>query len=321
MFISGTGSFNSATYDLFLVFFNCLIAYQNIIPIALYISLEVAKTIQSYFINKDIDMYDEISDQSALPKSWNLCDDLGQIEYIFSDKTGTLTCNVMDFKKASINGQVYGGWLPHGADPKKLSEIQEDKKLMISRLDQMFEPKYTDQDFGFIDSTIPLHISENKKQGKRIREFFSLLAICHTVLVEKPDEDDEHRIAYRAQSPDEAALVNAAKNVGFVCLHRTENKIELDLMGDLRTYTILNIMEFNSDRKRMSVIVQRPEGDIILMCKGADSVIYERLNQEKSQKIMESTSAHLQSFANEGNKVFSNIRTQNLVLGVSTYFP
>ena len=133
------------------------------------------------------------------------------------------------------------------------------------------------------------------------------------MLVEKPEgESQSTNIAYRAQSPDEAALVNAAKNVGFVFLNRNENQIELELLGESRIYTVLNIMEFNSDRKRMSVIIQRPEGDIILMCKGADSVIYDRLDQVASQHIMAKTSAHLQSFANSGNSTavllfFSNL--------------
>jgi phospholipid-translocating ATPase len=137
----------------------------------------------------------------------------------------------------------------------------------------------------------------------KIREFFSLLAVCHTVLVEKPDESNPNQILYRAQSPDEAALVDAAKNVGFACLNRTDNKVEIDLMGTSRTYTILNIIEFNSDRKRMSVIVRRPEGDIILLTKGADSVIYQRLDKLISKDIMEITSIHLESFANEGSLI------------------
>jgi phospholipid-translocating ATPase len=251
-------------------------------------------------------MYDEVAEQSASPKSWNLCDDLGQIEYVFSDKTGTLTSNTMDFKKASINGVEYGKWIEPGAtsgttldDVKKL---EKESILMTERLGALGNLKYFDKTSGFVDAKLPVDLLDKNIQGKRIREFFSLLAICHTVLVEAQQEnsDSTKKIIYRAQSPDEAALVNAAKNVGFVLLNREENKIELDLLGESRVYTILNIMEFNSDRKRMSVIIQRPEGDIVLMCKGADSVIYERLDQVASQHIMAQTSAHLQSFANSG---------------------
>jgi phospholipid-translocating ATPase len=269
-------------------FFNCLIVFQNIIPIALYISLEITKSIQSFFIHLDLEMFDKESGQSVIPKSWNLCDDLGQIEYIFSDKTGTLTSNMMDFKKASIGGVKYGKWV----DPSKFIEGAKEK---VEK-----EKKFMDKDPGFIDASLPVDLEKDDDQSKRIKGFFSVLAICHTVLVETPNEKEPNKIIYRAQSPDESALVNGAKNAGFACLTRTENKVEIDFLGVTRPYTILHILEFNSDRKRMSVIVQRPEGDIVLMCKGADSVIYERLDEVESQPFMKITSEHLSSFANDG---------------------
>ena len=67
---------------------SCLIAFQNIVPISLYISIEIVKTIQAYFISQDIDMYYKTLDAPCVPKTWNISDDLGQIAYIFSDKTG-----------------------------------------------------------------------------------------------------------------------------------------------------------------------------------------------------------------------------------------
>jgi phospholipid-translocating ATPase len=190
--------------------------------------------------------------------------------------------------------------MPQLSSNSGISKYEEDKKLMLSRLQELFDTKYLDKKIGFIDSKIPLHIKANDIQSMKIREFFSLLAVCHTVLVEKSDDSNPNSILYRAQSPDEAALVSAAKNVGFACLNRTDNKVEVDIMGIPRTYTILNILEFNSDRKRMSVVVKRPEGDIILLCKGADSVIYERLDNSVSKDIIDQTSIHLGNFANEG---------------------
>ena len=65
--------------------------FQNIVPISLYISVEAVRTLQSAFIYFDKDIWYEKTDQATLARSWNLSDDLGQIEYIFSDKTGTLT--------------------------------------------------------------------------------------------------------------------------------------------------------------------------------------------------------------------------------------
>jgi phospholipid-translocating ATPase len=296
-----------------LSFFRCLIIFQNLIPIALYISLEVTKTIQSYLINQDVEMWDEETKQSAQPKSWNLCDDLGQIEYIFSDKTGTLTSNSMDFKKASINGIEYGVTADQNGSEDKLNSskfgirLNEEREKMQAAFRDLFDTKYLDSKPSFVDSKIPLDLKLNGIQAMKIREFFSLLAVCHTVLVEKSEGSNANQILYRAQSPDEAALVNAAKNVGFACLNRSDNQVEIDLLGSMRTYTILKIIEFNSDRKRMSVIVRRPEGDIILLTKGADSIIYERLDRKMSGGIMDITNNHLELFANEGNLVLYRI--------------
>lgn len=68
-----------------------LITFQNIVPISLYISIEFVRTAQAAFIYFDKQMWYEKTDQPTIARSWNLSDDLGQIEYIFSDKTGTLT--------------------------------------------------------------------------------------------------------------------------------------------------------------------------------------------------------------------------------------
>lgn len=94
--------------DGFITFWASVILFQNLVPISLYISLEIIRTCQAFFIYSDTYMYYEKVDYPCTPKSWNISDDLGQIEYIFSDKTGTLTQNVMEFKKCSINGTAYG---------------------------------------------------------------------------------------------------------------------------------------------------------------------------------------------------------------------
>ncbi|KAJ3065564.1 hypothetical protein HDU98_011079 [Podochytrium sp. JEL0797] len=296
-------------YAAFVAFFSCLIIFQNIVPISLYISVDVSKTVQSLFISMDQDLYDAESDKFVSPRSWNLSDDLGQIEYIFSDKTGTLTCNMMEFRKCSINGVVYGGSFATEAAPRgEEAAAAETRKLaeakMRAQLGDMFDCKYLAKNLSFVDTTLPVHLKEGGEQGRKIREFFSLLAVCHTVLLEKPEADvNPNHIEYRAQSPDEAALVAAARDVGFAFLTRNDDVASIDLMGEIRTYKILNVLEFNSDRKRMSVIIKRPEGQIVLLTKGADSVIYDRLCRTDNLQdiaIREVTLKHLESFANEG---------------------
>uniref|UniRef100_A0A672TCL7 Phospholipid-transporting ATPase n=1 Tax=Sinocyclocheilus grahami TaxID=75366 RepID=A0A672TCL7_SINGR len=83
-------------------FLTFIILFNNLIPISLLVTLEVIKFVQAFFINWDTDMLYEVTNTPAMARTSNLNEELGQVKYIFSDKTGTLTCNVMQFKKCTI---------------------------------------------------------------------------------------------------------------------------------------------------------------------------------------------------------------------------
>ncbi|KAF9611562.1 hypothetical protein IFM89_033566 [Coptis chinensis] len=85
-----------------LQFIRALILYGYLIPISLYVSIEVVKVLQAMLINKDREMYDEVTNKSVEARTSNLNEELGQVEIILTDKTGTLTCNQMQFGNAQL---------------------------------------------------------------------------------------------------------------------------------------------------------------------------------------------------------------------------
>lgn len=297
-------------------FFTCLILFQNLVPISLYISIEIVKTLQAYFIYSDVDMYYQELDYPCTPKSWNISDDLGQIEYIFSDKTGTLTQNVMEFKKCTINGVAYGEAYTEAMIgmakrenldvdvivTRERSRIAEDKAQMNALMGSYGNnPYYSEDELTFVSSRFirHLHGQDGEEQARACSEFMKALALCHNVLVERPSHRP-HYLDYKAQSPDEAALVGTARDVGFAMPERTQRGLILEADGRREEYIILDELEFNSSRKRMSMIFKTPDNRIFLYCKGADSVIYERLAAEQTPGIREKTARDLDTFANEG---------------------
>lgn len=313
-----------------ITFCNAMITFQNIVPISLYISIEFVRLLQAYFIWADDEIMLRTDDtkRRTMARSWNLSDDLGQIEYIFSDKTGTLTQNAMLFRQCSIGGKTYVGDAlpsdtsdaPATSGERRSSSSEDATRVPSGRTDDLGSEKSDDDKkkakvadqvvTAFHDSEINAdlahqgtHASDATRQSEAIYAFFSNLALCHTVLAD-PDEDGQ--ISYKAQSPDEAALVQAAADVGFVFLGRDRNILRIQTPTDPEVveYELLNVIEFSSARKRMSVILRRQDanGDsegLLLLCKGADNVIFERL-APGSEALKKKTDTALEEFANEG---------------------
>ncbi|CAN9515193.1 unnamed protein product [Ophioblennius macclurei] len=245
-------------------FLTFIILFNNLIPISLLVTLEVIKFIQAFFINWDTDMLYEPTNTPAMARTSNLNEELGQVKYIFSDKTGTLTCNVMQFKKCTIAGVAYG------------------------------HSTHSSDEAGFNDPSLLENLQSNHPTAAVILEFMTMMAICHTAVPERTDG----KITYQAASPDEGALVRAARNLGFVFSGRTPDSVIVEMLGAEEKYELLHVLEFTSVRKRMSVIMRTPSGKIRLYCKGADTVIYDRLAD--SSRYKEITLKHLEQFATEG---------------------
>ncbi|PVU87927.1 hypothetical protein BB561_006121 [Smittium simulii] len=413
------GSYSAITY-FFLLFISSLFMLQNCIPISLYISVELVKLAHAYFIYYDIQMYYENKNIPCSPKNWSISDDLGQIEYVFSDKTGTLTNNVMTFRMCSINGIVYGKQLPDDAldvdkGIKATSAVTENQRLISSSSDliqtlnqsdlpdmpsvsknidslktkmitayqsalkTVYSPKFfslqnLDQIhmqsiYSFVDPNIFYHMKHNQNnnsaffeypswtspqnQSEMIDLFMTQLMLNHSAVIDKnnkltlqshnsttqPESASNQsqksscepstisssipnggEIYYSAESPDECALVLAARNFGYTFLSKKSNTITVDLHGSTINYEVLATIEFDSVRKRMSSIVCRPHpyNDIVVFCKGADTVMLDLLyplneNDTYQVEMRKKVFEQIDSFAASGlrtlifaHKIISN---------------
>lgn len=295
-------------------FASWLILCNVIIPISLYVYIELVKLVMVFWINMDVEMYHAETNTPARANTSNLAEELGQVEYIFSDKTGTLTSNEMFFMRCSIMGKAYGEDLEAVEDDHE--KTKDDFKVPTEHEGEEAEER--PEAYIFKDPELKQDVHDTASDPAL---FFRILGLCHTVLVEqqqlgeedtvperKDDEDERvaeaprgmNGLSYQAASPDEAALVEAAQKLGFEFFARDQHTISIRVHGEEERWKLLNVLEFNSDRKRMSVIVEDPfDGKIKLFCKGADTMIYDRL-ADGQDDIKETTMQHLELFAADG---------------------
>lgn len=246
-------------------FFTYFVLYNTMIPISLWVTLELVRVGQAKFMEWDELMGADDSsgeDTACKAKTSNLNEDLGRIQHIFSDKTGTLTENMMNFCKCSVRMGVF------------------DEKNKPGGLMATLEYPTTP------DETVTA-----------ISDFLRILALCHTVVSEVNPETGE--ITYQSQSPDETALVETARNNGYVFVRRKADEIIIRERGVDVAYALLAVLEFSSVRRRMSVVVRTPEGKILLLSKGADLVMFDRM-LDGDKGVKDETTRNLKEFSREG---------------------
>ncbi|KAI0468025.1 phospholipid-translocating P-type ATPase [Xylaria cf. heliscus] len=279
------------------IIFGTIILINALIPLSLYIVIEFVKVFQAYLMN-DIEMYDAGTDTPISINTNTILEDLGQVSYVFSDKTGTLTENNMQFRKLTVGGT---SWLHtmnmstedlaktlrqnHEAtnpiSPKAAAFSSDDVNLTTKQHSGPNCEGTSISPLGSETESMLDYIRQfpNTAFSKQARQFLLCIALCHTCL---PETSESGKITFQAASPDEVALVQAAQDMGYLLIDRPTQSIKLRVLDQhgepvIETYDVLKVIEFSSSRKRMSIVVRMPDRRICVICKGADNVIMSRL--------------------------------------------
>ncbi|XP_028315119.1 phospholipid-transporting ATPase IG isoform X3 [Gouania willdenowi] len=275
---------------MFTDFLSFMVLFNFIIPVSMYVTVEMQKFLGSFFIGWDKDFYDPEIKEGALVNTSDLNEELGQVEYVFTDKTGTLTQNNMEFIECCIDG---------------------------------FQYKYHDSSSeldGFGVTYGPMSKLQQKAGWEREELFLRALCLCHTVQVKESTEQPQgqedgqknqvdgsvldgevpsapqEEKGFIASSPDEIALVKGAMRYGFTFMGLESKTMKILNKNDVEMYELLHVLNFDPVRRRMSVIVRTRSGDTLLFCKGADSSIFPRVKLEEVERIR----MHVERSATEG---------------------
>jgi phospholipid-transporting ATPase len=213
-----------------------------VIPMSLFVSLEFIKAFQAKLMEADNEMIGYRDDGSyvrMIAKTSNLNQELSQLDIIFTDKTGTLTENKMEFASSWIAGTYFN------APSQVLTALSE----------RVIEPDFR----------------------RVLHEYWMCILLNHASIPETKDTNDPDSIVYTGPSADENALLRAARDCGYKLLDRTSSGLYVEVLGEKIFYEVLVTLDFTSERKRSSVIVRsQTDGKIILYTKGADTIMFER---------------------------------------------
>ena len=250
-----------------------LILFSTIVPISLRVNLDMGKSVYAWFIERDHGIPDTVVRTSTIPE------DLGRIEYLLSDKTGTLTQNEMELKKVHVGTVSYAN---EAMDEVSSYIRQAFVNPNIQDQAKLFTPSST---FGGVQNT---GTRTRREIGQRVRDLVVALALCHNVTPTIEEVNGQTVTSYQASSPDEIAIVQFTEQVGLRLLHRDRKSITLQGVQNARVVIkvqILNIFPFTSDSKRMGIIVKFftndnksagnivEDGELYFFQKGADTVM------------------------------------------------
>ena len=308
----------------FLTFFTYFLLLNTMIPISLIVTIEIIKIIQGFFIEWDTKLYSKFRHQFCKARAVSINEELGNVNFIFSDKTGTLTLNQLKFKYCLINDKCYE--YKRDVNYNKIYSLVNNKKLLES--------------FSFIKEIIPFHDNffsnevsnkrkylKDNKYNKKIKqqlktleedinfidEFWKAIALTNECMV----SEDKGDLKYIGTSPDDNELVKTACNQGYklLCTSIDKKMVLIGREGEF-SFEILHVLGFSSERKRMSIIF-RDKNKIKIYCKGADIEIIKRLSPNaKKTKSFEYISNELNSFSKFG---FRTLMVASKIIKESDY--
>ncbi|KZT21321.1 protein transporter [Neolentinus lepideus HHB14362 ss-1] len=233
--------------------FRFLILFSSIIPISLRVNLDMGKTVYAHQIEHDHEIPDTIVRTSTLPE------ELGRIEYLLSDKTGTLTQNEMEMKK------LHMGTMSYGYD--SMDEVVHQLAVAFGTSGDAAHKRQ-----GSMMTGVQLATRGRRDMSSRVKDIVLSLALCHNVT---PVTNDDGTVTYQASSPDEVAIVQWTESVGLTLVFRDRTRIGLQTpTGGRINFEVLDIFPFTSESKRMGIVVRDAQsGEITFLQKGADVVM------------------------------------------------
>uniref|UniRef100_UPI00358E0955 phospholipid-transporting ATPase IF-like isoform X2 n=1 Tax=Myxine glutinosa TaxID=7769 RepID=UPI00358E0955 len=261
-------------------FLDFIILFNFVIPVSLYVTVEMQKFLGAQFVSWDMQM--NYGNEGAVANTSDLNEELGQVEYVLTDKTGTLTENIMTFRQLSFLGQAY--------------------KEADGKLDPLTRSPVSHDPLAIADWTQPSTLP-------------TAMALCHTVRLSptsrphrclqtsvtahRPIHDPTPQSEYLATSADERALVEGASRFGVVFLGLQGGEMVVNIHGVKTRFELLDVLEFDNLRRRMSIIIRTTSGTVYLLTKGADSAILPLVVSGP----LERTKEHIHNFALEGLRV------------------
>lgn len=340
-----------------------ILIFTNLVPISLLVTMEMIKLVQGMFISWDKDLYDKTNKLQTKVQTSTLNEELGQVNYIFTDKTGTLTKNFMEFKKLCVGFKSYGKSNNNSTtiDQYKNSKNNfndncvDDISVNINKSYVSNVKFYDDQfDKDVLEFEKDKDVHNENKDDKTLTQQdyikYSLLnmAMCHSansnfdqILLSNKEnylKEEENKsissiksknshlinqnenlleflnnnikdLKIISSSPDEKALINFAKFAGYEFLYKDDKDIlYIKVNGKVLKYQLLDMLEYSSERKKMSVIVKLnttsdnfdKSNKVIVLTKGADSVIISSSLKMSNSKVIENTKNCLLNYAREG---------------------